>query len=327
MFLSLPPLKTRIGADDVYTKTGVSPPPTTSTGNDNADQFRSNVHKYAAAAALAQPELAPFLATGVLVVDGWIALGAFLSGESKDDQKYVDQAQIAVSDFLTHGFIPRKWVKDVEFAADYAAQLGKQINAMTLYPSGDTFVETMLTDFGMSIVALASDPDVKTRLSKGNASPFSAMVPDSGWKYGLDDSYPDTALMGLVAAKRFGGSIATSQAHAASLLSTIRSKGVTVPSTWPADPNDQAYDAAKATAAIWNALGGSSRGYFLSASGTAIDAKTGAALPKAPAPMPPTSATGGGPSIGQDTVKLGVTAGAVWLGYKYIWPWVKRKWL
>jgi hypothetical protein len=228
-----------------------------------------------------QPELAPFLAAGVLIFDGWIAFGAFLSGESKDDDKYQDQAKLGVQMFLTRGFIPRKWITDVEFAADYAHFLGQQINALTLYPPGDTFVEELTTDLGRTIIDYADDPRIVARLKKGSASPFSGSVPDPSWRYGIYDSYPDPDLLGLVAAARFGGDVGAMQKKAAESLAILR------PKTWPTDVNDQAYAAANATAYVWHALGGKSRGYFQSAGGACVDPATNLVSSKCPKGIPP----------------------------------------
>lgn len=261
--------------DSAYTSAGLPPPPKDSTGNDRSDKFRSQVYAGALVLAKADPELAPFLAVGLVVFEGWIRFGAFLSGESKDDEKYQYDAQVAINDFLIHGFIPRKWVSDVEFAADYAHFLGKQLNALTYYAVGSsTFVAELCTDLGLTMIELATLPIMKDRLAKGNASPFSGAVPDTGWRYGIYDSYPDAWLLGTVAAARWGGDAGAAQVHISSLLQMLRSKGVTMPTTWPTDPSDQAYASAAGTATVWYLLGGRSRGYFLSASGALVDPAT-----------------------------------------------------
>lgn len=324
---SLPPLRARVGVD-IYTQSGVPPPPATSTGNDKSDAMRADVHKYAAAAAIAEPELAPYLAAGVLIFDGWVALGAFLSGESKDDQRYQTEAARAVSDFLGHGFIPRKWVSDVEFAADYASFLETQIQgfayalvAGTAPAPKDPFVYELCTDLGLTLGEFSKDPEVTARIKKGNMSPCGGGVPDPGWKYGLYDSYPMPDVLGLAAAKRFGGTVVARTTQAQAMLADLRAKGVVLPTRWPTDALAQADLAAKGTAVVWSLLGGKSRGFYLLGDGTKVGTAT--VLYK---PSPPTGATGGGPSIGQDTVKLAITGGAIYLGYKFLWPAVKR-WL
>lgn len=259
-----------VGATDAdYTKAGLPIPPKDSTGNEQADKLRGQVYSDALIAAQAYPAAAPFIGVGLLVFEGWIRFGAFLSGESKDDQKYQDQAKIGINDFLIRGFVPRKWVTDVEFAADYAHYLGQQINALTMYTIGDTFVPELCTDFGLTIMELIKNPAISDRIKKGNASPFSGGVPDPSWRYGIYDSYPDSDLLGLVAAVRFGGDVATQQARARTMVSNLRTI------TWPTDPNDQAKLAANVTAFAWHALGGRSRGYFLSASGARVDPSSG----------------------------------------------------
>lgn len=266
-------------SDSDYTNAGLPIPPKDSTGNDKSDQMRKEVWAGALGAAKACPACAPYIAVGLVVFEGWIRVGAFLSGESKDSEKYQTQAKDAINEFLLRGFIPRKWVSDVEFAADYAHFLGQQLNALTVYPIGDTFVPELCTDFGLTIMELIKNPALHDRIAKGNASPFSGMVPDPAWRYGMYDSYPDANLLGLVAAARFGGNITTWQKRAQEQVGYMRTK------TWPTSVDEQARLSANVTAFVWHALGGKSRGYFLSASGARVDPSSGG-LYKGPSNTP-----------------------------------------
>lgn len=329
-------------SDSDYVNAGLPIPPKDSTGNDRSDKLRGEVWAGGLAAAKMYPAAAPYIAVGLVVFEGWIRVGAFLSGESKDDQKYQDQAQTGVNEFLVRGFVPRKWVTDVEFAADYAHYLGQQINALTLYPwVGDqdsgAFVEELNTDFGLTMRELIKTTWIEERVKKGNASPFSGMVPDVGWRYGIYDSYPDADLIGLVAAVRNGQDVVATQAKARAYLAEIRAHGVVVPSSWPTDPTEQAYASAAGTAAIWHLLGGKSRGFYLSASGGPVDPATGRAytgpmntpievMSKAPwlksvAPsrdLIAGSSSSSGSSLLAVGAGLAALGGAIYLGWRYL---------
>lgn len=76
------------------------------------------------------------------------------------------------------------------------------------------------------------------------------------------------------------------------------------------------------------AQGGILQDYVAAVSGTGALGRldtlsTEAASSVQAAPTPPSGATGGGPSFGQDAVQIALVGGGVFLGYKYVWPVVK----
>lgn len=218
---------------------GVPPVPKSSTGNDRADEFRKKVHSYAAAAALAEPELAPFIGAGVAIIDAWISVSAALYGESWDGDSYQEEAAAAIGEYLKRGWIPPsfKGLGDIIFIRDYAGHMHSQLAALTAQgspsvangPDGidhaegtlDPGLAASLSSLGAAMVAtlVTGDPEIKALVDRYSYSGFpaigatlwhnnSAGGAKSGKTFGLDanvaDMYPqEIADLALLASKNW----------------------------------------------------------------------------------------------------------------------------
>ena len=129
----------RVGDDNVPSTTDgstadIPQPPTTSTGNANADAFRKNIYSYAVTIGKYQPETIPFLAVGVGIVYAWVAVASALFGGDDGDSKfYADEVAAMTNEYLRRGMIPPKMggLADVVFIKDLYNYGTGQLEEMT----------------------------------------------------------------------------------------------------------------------------------------------------------------------------------------------------